>query len=288
MSKKTNQVPEQKINKEKTRRLTLAAMLTAIVVVLALLGTAIKFGTFSINLSLVPIVVGAALLGPVYGAWFGFVNAVVILISGDAALFLTFNPVGTVITVLLKGILAGLASGFVYTLLSKKNKYAAVLLAALVCPVVNTGIFVLGCRVFFWDYLPKIAEILQVPLKSKTAFTLLVLVGMNFPIELVTNIILAPAIARILGFSQEKDTALEVYGCVLAVLGSAVLLGALILLRMAYIGKLPPEWGIQRPGLRYAIMALLSNIVQVCGFALLAVGFGRKKAEKSIEKKSRR
>ena len=62
-------------SKEQVRKLTLAAMLTAVVVVLALLGTAIKFGTFNINLALVPIVIGAALLGVAYGAWFGFVNA---------------------------------------------------------------------------------------------------------------------------------------------------------------------------------------------------------------------
>ncbi len=268
-------------NKAKVRKLTLASMLTAIVVVLALLGTAVRIGAFTINLSLVPIVIGAAMLGPWYGAWFGLVNAVVILISGDALLFWIFEPVGTVITVLFKGILSGLASGFVYYLVSKKNKYAAVVLAAIVCPVVNTGVFLLGCRIFFWKHLPAIANMLNVKLKTNLNFVLSVLIGLNFPIELAINIILAPVIARILGFSEDKNTALTVYGTVLSVLGSAVLIYAMFLIRDAYLGLIPE---IQRPGLRYAIMALISNLVQVCGFAMLAMGLFGKRSRQSLEK----
>ena len=50
-----------------TQRMTGMAILTAIVIVLQLLGSFIRFGPFSISLVLVPIVIGAAL----YGAWAG-------------------------------------------------------------------------------------------------------------------------------------------------------------------------------------------------------------------------
>ena len=61
-----------------TRTLTGVALLTAIVVVLQLLGSFIRFGTFSISLVLVPIVVGAALYGAWAGCWLGFVFGLVL------------------------------------------------------------------------------------------------------------------------------------------------------------------------------------------------------------------
>ncbi|MBO5326582.1 MAG: ECF transporter S component, partial [Clostridia bacterium] len=55
------------------RKLTLGAMLTALVVVLQLVGSFIRFGPFSISLVLIPIVIGAATCGPYIGAWLGLV-----------------------------------------------------------------------------------------------------------------------------------------------------------------------------------------------------------------------
>ena len=270
----------RKLEKEQIRKLTLAAMLTAIVVVLQLLGSAIHIGIFSINLALVPIVIGAAMLGVWYGAWLGFVNAVVILISGDAAPFMTVNVFGTLVTVILKGTLAGLCAGLAYRFVKRWNKYAAVLVAALVCPVVNTGIFLIGCRVFFWPTITAWAEGLGY--KSAGSYAILGLAGLNFVTELVINIILAPAIARILGESQDKDMGEIVYGIILAILGGAALLGAMILLRMAFLGRIPAEWGVQRPVLRYAIMALISNLVEISGIVLLVMGITRKQTKTDL------
>lgn len=295
----------RKLGKEQIRKLTLAAMLTAVVVVLALLGTAIRFGVFNINLALVPIVIGAAMLGVWYGAWFGFVNAMVILLSGDAALFFSFNEIGTVITVLLKGILAGLIAGAVYSLVSSKNKYAAVLLAALICPVVNTGIFVLGCRVFFWKHIPAIAEIIGVSVESNSKFVFGVLVGLNFPAELVVNMVLAPVIARILGISEDKNTSLVVYGSVLAAVGLGFGIFGVILMKNAWndatqsaIGAAiqaaldaAPEKAMEAGtlagntaydsaaalGTRYLIMSVFSVVALMGGVTMIGIGKARKK-----------
>jgi Predicted membrane protein len=100
---------EEKETSRKTdiRKLTGIALFTAIVVVLQLLGSVIRFGPFSISLVLIPIVVGAALYGKLAGAWLGLVFGLVVLLSGDAAPFMAVNPLGTVITVLVKGALAG-------------------------------------------------------------------------------------------------------------------------------------------------------------------------------------
>ena len=107
------------MNHKQIVRMATLAILTAIVVVLQLLGSFIRFGPFSVSLVLVPIVIGAALFGMGGGAWLGFVFGVVVLLSGDAAAFLPIHVFGTVLTVLLKGTLAGLAAGFIHTLLVK-------------------------------------------------------------------------------------------------------------------------------------------------------------------------
>ncbi len=284
MSNTTQNVSGQKIDKEKTRRLTLAALLTAVVVVLTLLGTAIKFGTFNVNLALVPIVIGAALLGVGYGAWLGFVNAVVILLSGDAAPFFAISVIGTIVTVVAKGTLAGLVSGLVYRFMQRINKYAAVLLAALVCPVVNTGVFLLGCLLFFWKTIGEWAGASS--FGGTFAFTILTLIGANFLIEVAINVILAPAIARILGFSEEKNTALIVYGCVLSVVGLGFLLYAMILLHKAWTGGAVEP--VAKPGTRYLVMAIFSDVVLVGGAVLSAIGLTRKKEAERLEKKMAR
>ena len=217
--------------KEQVRKLTLAAMLTAVVVVLALLGTAIRFGTFNVNLALVPIVIGAALLGVWYGAWFGFVNAMVILLSGDAGPFIAVNALGTVVTVVAKGVLAGLCSGLVYRAMQKHNHYAAVILAALVCPVVNTGVFLIGCRIFFWKTLSQWAQ--GTDAGSTFSYVIVFLVGVNFLLEVAINVILAPVIARLLGFSEDKNVSMITYGAVLAAVGLGILIFSLVLLTSA-------------------------------------------------------
>ena len=133
----------------KTQTLAGLAILTAIVVVLQLAGSFIRFGTFSISLVLVPIVVGAALYGPWAGCWLGFIFGLVVVLQPDTSFFMNYSPVATVVLCLLKGALAGLGSGFVYRLLEKRNHFAAVLTAAIVCPVVNSGLFFIGCALFF-------------------------------------------------------------------------------------------------------------------------------------------
>ncbi len=186
-------------NRELTYKLVGTALLTAIVVVLQLVGGAIKVGTFSISLVLMPIVVGAALFGIWSGAWLGFVFGVMVMATGDAALFLAVNVPGTIITVLAKGILAGLAAGAVYKLLEKKNKYVATLLASIASPVVNTGVFLIGCSVFFMDTIKTWAG--DAPVFQ---YMIVGLVGFNFILELVINLVLNPVIVRIVDIGKKS------------------------------------------------------------------------------------
>ena len=103
-----------------TKTMVLAAILTALVVVLQFVGQTIRLGPFMISLVLIPIVIGAATCGPEIGGWLGFVFGIFVLISGDAAAFLTVNIFGTIVTVLLKGTVCGFVAGYVYKLLEGK------------------------------------------------------------------------------------------------------------------------------------------------------------------------
>ena len=255
-------------------------LLTAIVLVLQLfIGSTIRLGTFSVSLVLMPIVIGAALFGFWAGAWLGLVFGIAVLLSGDAALFMGINPLGTIITVILKGLLAGAVSGLVYTLLadlfSRNNSTerfatiaacclmilggaaclgygihlintpvvakalaessksqpgtfcivfggilaavgialliyvlikkpdldvsAAVFVSAAVCPIVNTGIFLIGCRLFFYETVKEWAGGSNVGV-----FMIVGLVGFNFILELAINLILSPAIVMLINYGRKS------------------------------------------------------------------------------------
>lgn len=209
----------RKFGQNSIKIMVLTAILTAMVIVLQLLGSFIKLGMFSVSLVLIPIVIGAAICGVGAGAWLGLVFGVAVLLSGDAAAFLVVNPFGTVVTVLLKGVLAGLVSGVVYKSfvkicdtkqsafsddapqnLSKTKeiiiKYLPVGMAAVVCPIVNTGIFLVGCNLFFYDTVAQWGMALGY--ENAASYMLLGLAGGNFIFEFLFNLLISPTVVRIM------------------------------------------------------------------------------------------
>ena len=188
---------------DRTKKLVLLALLSAIVAVLAYYGGFIRIGGLaSISLTLIPVVVGATLCGPLAGAWLGAVAGVMFFATPDAMFWLGLSIPGTIITVMVKGILAGLAAGLVYQLLNKRNRRLAVIASAVICPVVNTGIFLLGCLTFFMDTVNSWAAAEGLPVG---AYLITFFVGLNFVFELITNIIVSPAMVRILNVAEKGN-----------------------------------------------------------------------------------
>lgn len=184
---------------EKVKRMVIMALLMAMVVVLQLLSAAIPpIGGFSISLVLIPIVLGAAVYGiragALLGATFGVVVTINCITGADAGGAMVFqaNPVLCVLVVLSKGILAGMASGAAYRLLSKVNPYLAMLVAAILCPVVNTGVFITSMLLFFIDVLAAWAGGGDI-----IGYVLSGLVLANFVPELIINVVFSPAGQRI-------------------------------------------------------------------------------------------
>lgn len=184
------------------KRLTGVGLLTALVVVLQLVALAIRpTGFFNITLCLVPIVVGAALYGIKAGAWLGFVFGVVVTIT-DSAAFMVINAPATIAVCVLKGLLAGLAASAVYSLLEKKNLFAATITAAAVCPIVNTGVFALGCFAFF---MPTIAEWgAAAGIENAVFYLFAFVIGTNFFLELAVNLLLSSVIVTIIKLGKRN------------------------------------------------------------------------------------
>ena len=76
--------------------------------------------------------------------------------------------------------------------------------AAIVCPVVNTGVFLLGCRIFFLPMLADMAQNLGFG-DNVGRFMIIGLVGVNFLAELGINIVLSPVILRLIRIGRKEN-----------------------------------------------------------------------------------
>lgn len=181
------------------------AIMMALVIVLQLVGGLIPpVGGFSISLVLIPIVLGAAVYGPwagmLLGATFGVVVTINCITGADVGGAMVFqaNPVLCILVVMLKGMLAGFGAGWVYLGMKQVNSYVAMLLSAIVCPVINTGFFVLCMMTFFKDVLAQWADGGEI-----VAYVLSGLILANFVPELIINVVFSPAGNRIMQVVQK-------------------------------------------------------------------------------------
>ncbi|MDE6709516.1 MAG: ECF transporter S component, partial [Oscillospiraceae bacterium] len=86
-------------------------------------------------------------------------------------------------------------------LLENKSRWAAILTAAIVCPVVNTGIFLLGCLVFFYSTISEWAA--GAGFESVGAYLIIGFVGWNFLVEMLINLCLSTVIVRVLSIVKK-------------------------------------------------------------------------------------
>lgn len=176
------------------------AIFTAIIVVLQVMCTFVRFGPFSITLALAPIIIGTAIYGKSAGAYLGGVFGLVVLVTGllgwdggTVMLLMSISPVACVLICLVKGAAAGFLAGWCYELIAKRNEKSAVVVSGIVCPVVNTGLFIAGMLVFFFDTINGWAAG-----QNMLMYIIVGLTGINFLVELGVNLLLAAGITRII------------------------------------------------------------------------------------------
>ncbi len=176
------------------KNVTALAVLTALVVVLQAFGGSFSIGLVTLNFTLIPIVLGAVVLGAWAGAFLGLAGGIVVLIqviiapAGFYWIIWTYSPFVTTCICLVKTTVAGFVAGILFQTIKKKNSVVAVFTAAGVVPVINTGLFVLGCTAM-WDTVALAAEGQNV-----LRYIFVGLVTFNFFVELAVNLVVAPAL----------------------------------------------------------------------------------------------
>lgn len=186
------------------KNISYIAVLVALVVVLQVFGGNIKIAGLSLNLALVPIVLGAILFGPITGAALGFICGLVVFIYGvtgqEPFTFYIFgvSPVVTTILCFIKTTVAGAVAGIIYKLIQNKNRIVAVFVASALVPILNTGIFAIGCFIMLEDIVAYLGNLgLDTAGMSAGYIVFVVVITWNFFIELLTSLLLAPAVATV-------------------------------------------------------------------------------------------
>lgn len=169
-----------------TKQIVGTGLLLALEIIFQILGNYLQFGPVNINLSLVTIVIAAVLYGPLSGAILGFFNGVIVLFSPSTlAIFMPISVAGTIVTCLLKTTLAGLIAGFVFNLLKNKQRVVGLILASLLVPIINTGIFVVSALLFFQPFLQSgVSETFP----NVGAFLIFGVIGINFIFEIISTV----------------------------------------------------------------------------------------------------
>jgi uncharacterized membrane protein len=185
------------------RNVALLGILIALVIVLQLFASAIPMFGVTLNFSLIPIALAGILLGWLGGAIVGFSCGLVVFITmailgqepSTAYLFQT-NPVILTAMCIGKTTLAGIVSGIVHKLISKRNSQVAVGVSSLLIPIVNTGIYMLGI------VLMKDSAATFMGLSNSSADVVFGvvfgLIWLNFVLEMVINALFTPVIYTVI------------------------------------------------------------------------------------------
>ena len=199
---------------QKTLQLVQLALLIALVIALQMVSALIPpiGGMVSITLTLVPVVVGGILLGKKAGAILGFAFGAIVLINCISALdpggsiLWNANPFFTALICFVKGTLAGFVPALLYKAVKGNGEnagvgreFAATVVAAIAAPIVNTGLFVAGMFLLFKDTLYAWAGGTDIVM-----YVLFGLAGLNFLVEFIINLVLSPAIVRIVAAVSKR------------------------------------------------------------------------------------
>lgn len=183
-----------KKNKQSVLKLTMMSTLLAITIVLQAVASAFTMPITNtpVALALIPIAVGAIIYGPTCGGILGLGWSLFILVSGQADFYFGMNAIGTIVTVVSKGTLAGIVTGLVYNLIKKKNYVVAIIVASIMTPLINSLVYRVGLVVFFNDFFFGGAGN-----QNPIAYFMVAFVSVSFFVELGISALFSPLIVRI-------------------------------------------------------------------------------------------
>ncbi len=201
------------MNKNKTRYITRLAMLMAVMLVLDItpLGY-IRYGTIEITTMMIPVMIGAAIMGPatgaILGAFFGITSFLQCLGIPSISLFgstlLSINWFYTLLVCMLPRIAMGVLSGYVFRWVQKVDKtgFASYIVSALTAAITNTVLFTGMVLLLFGstDYIQGMRGGLSI-LAFAVAF-----VGLNGLIEAVFCTLIGGTSAKVLTKIGERTS----------------------------------------------------------------------------------
>lgn len=188
------------------------ALLTAVIILLAFtpLGYIRTLG-LEITLIVVPVTVGAVVLGPAAGAVLGAVFGITSFIqcfgmSPFGTVLLGINPASTFVVCVVSRVLMGWLTGLIYQGLKKAAslRKAAVILANLAGPLLNTFFFMGTLVLFFYktEYIQRIASSLGA---SNALAFVIAFVGINGAIEAAVCFVVGSAVSKALQTALKTD-----------------------------------------------------------------------------------
>lgn len=200
--------------KKKIYEMVLFSLLTTIIIVMSFtpLGF-IRIPALGLEITflMIPVAVGAILLGPLYGALLGFIFGFTSLLqcvfgtSAFGATLLTINPIYTIIVCVVSRTLMGYLTGLIYKLLEKKLKDSVVshIITCASSAILNTLFFMsLLCLCFYnTEYLQSIGT----GLGTSNVFAFVIaFVGINGLVEAGVNIVIGAAVSKVIAVNFKK------------------------------------------------------------------------------------
>ena len=196
----------------RTQKMVQLAILVAIMLIFAYtpLGY-LKSGPIEITFMVLPVAIGAIILGPSAGAILGGIFGVTSFIqcfgaSSFGVLLLSLNPIATFITCMVPRILCGWLSGLLFQAMQKsgKMKTAPYFAASLATALLNTFFFISCIIIFFWSNDTFISA-MSVSLPTNSIWLFFVaFVGVNGAVEAAVNFIAAGTITKVLSKAIHK------------------------------------------------------------------------------------
>ncbi len=195
----------------RTIKLVQLALFTAVILIMAFTPIGyIRTPGLEITLLVVPVTVGAIVLGPVTGAILGGVFGVTSFIqcfgmSAFGATLLGIDPIGTFIVTMIPRILMGWLAGLIFSGIKKidKTNNISYAIASLAGPLLNTVFFMGALVLFFYqtEYIQGFANALG----TDNVFTfILAFVGVNGLIEAAVCFVLGTTISKTLDVITRK------------------------------------------------------------------------------------
>ena len=191
----------------KTLWMVQTAILSAIIIIMTFTPIGyLKVGVIDITFMMIPVVIGAVIVGPACGAFLGGVFGITSFlqcfgISPFGTTLLGINPIFTFIMCMVPRILMGLFVGLIFKALSKidKTKIWSFAVASLSGAVINTILFVGALILFFGT-----SEYIQGFGKNLLAI-LSVLITFNAVIEAAVCMVAGTAITKALSKTVRKS-----------------------------------------------------------------------------------